>query len=331
MSKIKFITEIASSHQGNFKDLKYLTEEHLKLSSHYLKYQIFKTKNLIRRNSSLFNHYKKIELSFKNWSEIIKKYHNKLNLILEPFDTESYKFCKKFKKNVSIKISTSECNNIELIFDAIKNFKKVFINLSGLKDSDIKKILENKKIKKNKEKIILMYGFQSYPTKKSNLRLDLFKLFNCSGFNSGYADHSKYGINKNLIDTCKFVIKKNCTYLEKHVCININLKPLDYETSINIKDFDFFIKKVKEKNKVAKFNYAKNRSPKEIKYSLRMHKFAFAKKFIKKDKKINLSHIRFFRSTSSKEGLTKLDFYKNKIFSRKNIKKNQQIFSNMVF
>ena len=52
-----------------------------------------------------------------------------------------------------------------------------------------------------------MCGF-SVSTKKSNLRLDLFKLFNCSGFKSGYADHSKYGINKNLIDTCKFVIKK---------------------------------------------------------------------------------------------------------------------------
>ena len=63
MNKIKFITEIAEAHiREIFKDLKYLTEEHLKLSSHYLKYQIFKTKNLIRRNSSLFNHYKKIEL-----------------------------------------------------------------------------------------------------------------------------------------------------------------------------------------------------------------------------------------------------------------------------
>ena len=59
-----------------------------------------------------------------------------------------------------------------------------------------------------------------------------------------------------------------------------------------------------------------------------MHKFAFAKRFIKKDKKINLSHIRLFRSTSSKRGLTlKLDFYKNKkIFFRKKHKKKPTNF-----
>ena len=62
-----------------------------------------------------------------------------------------------------------------------------------------------------------------------------------------------------------------------------------------------------------------------------MHKFAFAKKKILKHKKINLNQIDFFRSSSSREGLTRLDFYNNKIFSKKNIKKNQQIFPNMVF
>ena len=331
MKKIKFITEIASSHQGNFKNLIYLTEQHLKLKSDFLKYQIFKTKNLIRKKTSLFDHYKRIEISFSKWEKIIKKYQSKTNLILEPFDLESYKFCKKFKKNVDIKISTSECDNIELISDALKNFKKVFINFSGLRKSDIIKIIKIIKIKKNKKKIILMYGFQSYPTNRSNLRLDLFKLFKNEGFQSGYADHSKYGINKNLINTCKFVISKKCKYIEKHVCIDLNSKPLDYETSINIQDFNFFRKEVLTKNKPKKFNYLKSRSHKEIKYSLGMHKFAFAKNHIKKGDKINLKQIEFFRSPSLEEGLTRLDFYKNRVFTKKNIPKNKQVYSNMIF
>ncbi len=331
MKNTKFITEIASSHQGNLKDLNFLAQQHLKLNSDYLKFQIFKTRNLIRKKSKSFNHFKKIEIPFKQWKKIIKKYNYKTNLILEPFDTESYRFCKKFKKSVSVKISTSECNNIKLIIDALKNFKKIFINLSGLKSADIKKIIRVKKIRKYRKKIILMYGFQSYPTNRSNLRIQLFKLLRDSGFKTGYADHSKNGINKNLIETCKFILKKKCHYLEKHVCISLKSKPLDHETSININDFNIFIKKINSKGKIKKFKYSKKRSIKEIKYSLSMHKFAFAKKKILKNKKINLNQIDFFRSSSSREGLTRLDFYNNKIFSKKNIKKNQQIFPNMVF
>ena len=78
-----------------------------------------------------------------------------------------------------------------------------------------------------------MYGFQSYPTNRSNLRIQLFKLLRDSGFKTGYADHSKNGINKNLIETCKFILKKKCHYLEKHVCISLKSKPLDWA---NIED-----------------------------------------------------------------------------------------------
>ena len=56
-----------------------------------------------------------------------KKYNYKTNLILEPFDTEVIDFVKNLK-SVSVKISTSEYNNIKLIIDALKNFKKIFIN-----------------------------------------------------------------------------------------------------------------------------------------------------------------------------------------------------------
>ena len=41
-----------------------------------------------------------------------------------------------------------------------------------------------------------MYGFQSYPTEPTDLRFSLFKFFKKKGFEYGYADHSKFGINK---------------------------------------------------------------------------------------------------------------------------------------
>ena len=91
---------------------------------------------------------------------------------MEPFDEESYEFCKKFKKKVCLKISSSESENINLILDAIKNFNKIFINVSGMSIEKIKKICSTILKKESyKKKIIFMYGFQSYPTKVSILDL----------------------------------------------------------------------------------------------------------------------------------------------------------------
>ena len=59
-----------------------------------------------------------------------------------------------------------------MINDSIKNFKKTFINISGLDLNKISKLI--KYIRGNKKKIIFMYGYQSYPTIRKNLRFSLF-------------------------------------------------------------------------------------------------------------------------------------------------------------
>ena len=58
--------------------------------------------------------------------KIINKFKKKTKVILEVFDFESYEFSKKFKKEVDLKISTSELDNFDIIEDAVKNFKKFF-------------------------------------------------------------------------------------------------------------------------------------------------------------------------------------------------------------
>ena len=173
--KLFFITEIASTHEGSLNVVRNLTKKHINSSSDFIKYQIFKTKNLYRKSDVNFQSYKKLEIHFNKWDNLINNFKKRTKIILEPFDYESYNFCKNYKKNVDIKISTSETDNFNIINDALKNFNKVYLNLSGYTDKQIKKILE--KYKNNKDKVVLMYGFQSYPSKVQNLRFYLFDLF----------------------------------------------------------------------------------------------------------------------------------------------------------
>ena len=126
MTNIKFINEIASTHDGSTKELNKLVKDIKINKGDYIKFQIFKNSELCHKTSKLFKGLKKIELSFKFWEKLIQKNKKRKNIILEPFDEKSYIFSKKFKKDVLIKISSSEHDNQWMINDAIKNFKKVF-------------------------------------------------------------------------------------------------------------------------------------------------------------------------------------------------------------
>ena len=62
---------------------------------------------------------KKVEIIKKQWKKILGKKFNK-EIILEPFDENSYKFCKNYKKNFLIKIPASEHHNDNMIYDSFK-------------------------------------------------------------------------------------------------------------------------------------------------------------------------------------------------------------------
>ena len=323
----KFISEIASAHTGKISLIKKISNLHCGSNSNFLKLQIFKTKNLFQKSNKKYTNFKKLEISFKSWFEIINQYKNKTKIILEPFDNESYKFCKKFKNQVYIKISSSESDNIELILDALTNFKKVFINLSGMDLSDIKKILFFLKKKKLKKKVILMYGFQAYPTRAGDLRFGLFRYFKKLGFDYGYADHSTYGINNDVINVCAFAKKKiKCKFIEKHVCYDLSKKPNDFITSININDMNLLIKKINRQKKFKKFPFKKNISINEKSYFLNFIKFAYVRKDISSGSKINIEDLIFLRSSSKKKGITRLNLIGKKFIAKNLIKKNEQLY-----
>jgi len=324
--KINFITEIASTHNGQLNLVKFLSDAHLKTGSKFLKYQIFKTKNLYDKKNINYKKYKTIEINFNNWKKLINNYSKKTNLILEPFDYESYIFCKQFKKKVLLKIATSETDNFDLIKDALSNFKRIFLNISGYSFYDVKKIIFLLKKNKFKKKIIFMYGFQAYPTRLKDLRFDLFSYLKKKNFNYGYADHTKHGISNELLNATYKSIKLGCSYIEKHICKNIAKKPHDYISALEPEDFKNYMEKVhkldiyKKKNLMKKQNIFKMSKAEKI-YAQIFHKQAFAKKDIYKKTFINLSDLYFLRSDFC-YGIKRLEISYFTLKSKINFKKN---------
>ena len=77
----KFISEIASSHCGSPRLVEKISSIHCKSKSDFLKFQIFKTKNLFPKNNEKYTNFKKLEIKFKEWEKIIKKFQFKTHNI----------------------------------------------------------------------------------------------------------------------------------------------------------------------------------------------------------------------------------------------------------
>jgi sialic acid synthase SpsE len=288
-NKLNFITEIASTHDGNINIVKTIFKNHLKSNSNYIKFQLVNAEELYDINSKKFEKFKKLEIEKTLIENLIFTYSGKTKIILEIFDEKSYQFAKKFSKKVYLKISCSEADNTKLILNACKNFRKVFINFSGYELDEINKIL--KKINKYKKKIVLLYGFQSYPSSFEDLRYELFDYFNKKKFIFGYSDHTYFKNYNELILSTSIAIAKGAKFIEKHVCINQKSKPPDYISSLEFNKFNKYIidiKKISTNISGNKFRL----SAKELKYKNTMRKFLINNKKNKKYK--------FLRTSASK-------------------------------
>lgn len=313
LSKINFISEIASTHNGSKKELIQLIKLLNKSKTDYIKFQIFELDELCHNSSKMYHGLRKVEILKKDWKKILNNKFNK-KIILEPFDESSYEFCKNYKKRFSLKIPASEHHNDDMIMDAVLNFKKIFLNFSGF---HIDEILEfKKKFIKFSNKIVLMYGFQSFPSNPKDLRLGIISEINNSGYDVGYADHS---LTDNEILTYVLTSKSidlGAKFIEKHITLNRKEKKPDYISSFEIDEFNRYVGYFK-KNYIIKFRTTT--SLMEKKYCDVMGKFAVSRDKIFKNQKIDIKNFKFLRI--DKRGMTKKDIQKC-ILQKKKFKKN---------
>ena len=325
-NKLEFITEIASTHGGSVREFNKLIKKIKIIEGDYIKFQIFENSELCHQSSKLYKSLEKIELPLTFWEKVIKKNKGKKNIILEPFDEKSYFFSKKFKNDVLIKISSSEHDNDWMLIDAIKNFKKVFINISGYHLKDILKLFN--KFKNSKKKIILMYGFQSFPSNPEDLRLNIIKKIIKNGYKAGYADHSD---TKNLANTYLSTAKAidlGATFIEKHVTLNRSDKKPDYISSLNPTDHFQYVSFFKDDYK--KFQTNRDQiSKKELEYCNIMGKHAVSRRDLKPNENLKYEDIKFLRTGNKGLNRHEISFFmKKKSFFRKKIKKNSLIKAN---
>jgi len=197
-----------------------------------------------------------------------------------------------------IEIHSVCLNDIFLLEELKKNISKKTKIVLGVGGSDILEIQQAINYLDNKN-IILMFGFQNYPTIYEDVNLlkikKMMQMF--KDFEFGYADHTSWDNENNELITV-IGASSGVKYVEKHVTTNYGEERIDWSSAISIEMFN------KLKNKLdilikLNGNGLLSMNAAEKKYSIYgpMKKTAVLKKNLSKDSKLKLDDIKFIRTS----------------------------------
>jgi N,N'-diacetyllegionaminate synthase len=246
MEKINLIAEIGVNHNSNKKLGKELIKQAKKIGASSVKFQTFKAKTLVskntpkvpyQKNNKKESHYemlKKLELSEKDhlfYQNICKKL--KIEFISTPYTLEDAKFLTTLKLK-TIKTASADIVDHKLHHYLSSKKAKVIIS-TGM--ASIKEIDETLKIyKKNKKKnIILLHCVSNYPCSDKSLNLrNIITLKERYDYPIGFSDHSRD--EKAAIIALSF----GARVFERHFTINKNLNGPDHKASSDPKELKFY-------------------------------------------------------------------------------------------
>ena len=240
--KIKIIAEAGVNHNGKISTAYKLIDKAKKANVDAIKFQIYKTDQLItkrtkladyqkaniKKNTSQYEMAKNLELSF-NQHINLKKYckKKKIMYLCSAFDIPSLKFLKKINLKI-FKIPSGEITNYPYL-KTVGSFNKEVIMSTGMATiQEIKeaiRVLLKTRLKKNK--ITLLHCHTDYPTNYKDVNLNAMRALSKKfGVNVGLSDHT-LGIEVPIAAAAL-----GAKVIEKHFTLDRKLSGPDHKASL---------------------------------------------------------------------------------------------------
>lgn len=165
----------------------------------------------------------------ETWIKIIGKAREAgLDVIVLPIDMVAARFCTANSDIIDSVEIHPICFNDYFLLQEISNMNKtIILGIGGRETEEIDFALDILKT----EEIVLMYGFQAFPTDTSALRLARIKeLKKRYGFVMGYADHTSYD-DPSANYQVELAYRMGARVFEKHIALEPGVERVDYESS----------------------------------------------------------------------------------------------------
>ena len=253
--KTLIIAEAGVNHNGNLDIAKKLIDVASNAKVDFIKFQTYKTKNLVSSNAKMadyqiknissnlsqFEMLKKLELSFSDFQELISySKSKKIGFLSSPFDIESIDYLNKLEIDF-IKIPSGEITNFPYLEKIASISKKVILStgMSTLKEIESAlDILTSKNLKK--KDITLLHCNTEYPTPFVDVNLKAMEnLKNHFDMMVGYSDHT-LGIEVPIA-----AVALGACVIEKHITLDSKMEGPDHFASIEPKQLDSMVKSIR--------------------------------------------------------------------------------------
>jgi len=291
------IAEVAASHDGSLEQAKRLLEVSREVGADAVKFQIFKADELVVSSHSKYHSFKEIEFSVEQWLELLD-YSRKLEIIFlaDVFDMPSLELMDRPEVK-GYKVHLTNIANPYMLSAIAKTAKPVFVATGGATLEEIKTAI-NTLESNGAGNIILMHGYQAYPTKLEEVNLRFItKLEELFHLPVGFLDHVDGGTEMAMIVPIVAIAFGACV-LEKHITLDRSLKGRDYFSSLEPPQFQLLMNYIREVEKT----FGRGRgdfffSQEELKYRQEVMKNIVATTPIPKGTEISHSMLAFKRSS----------------------------------
>ena len=314
------IAEIASAHEGSLKNAKELLKAAIDSGADAVKFQVFKADELLTKNHPRYESFKKIEFNENEWGRIFQ-YGNKLKatLLADVFDKESADLVERYVS--AYKIHSTNVSDPCLLLHVAKKRKPMLLSTAGCTIDEIRTAV--KIIKPINKSIILMHGYQGFPTKLEDINLSFLKtLKKLFKLPVGLSDH--VDAESDMSVTLPLVaLAFDASVIEKHITLDRNLKGRDYCSALNPDEFRTLVDKIRELE-TALGTGLPRLSKEELNYREKMKKYIVAKVDIPKGTKITEDMLIFKRTVKPGIPPIKIGKIVGKT-AKSNIKKDKNI------
>ncbi|WP_440918171.1 N-acetylneuraminate synthase [Candidatus Pelagibacter sp.] len=326
------IAEAGVNHNGSISIAKRLIDIAAKAGADAVKFQTFKTENLVTKKAKKANYQKKNSNKDQSQFHMLKKleltplmhkrllsYSKKKNILFlsSPFDLSSIDFLNNLKLKI-FKIPSGEITNLPYL-KKIGGLNKKIILSTGMSNMNEIKNAINILVKSGtkKKNITVLHANTEYPTpiRDVNLRsmLSIGKILNV---NFGYSDHT-LGFE---VSVAAVALGASC--IEKHFTLNSNMRGPDHRASLEPKELTKMINAIRN-IEIALGSSIKRPSKSEIANIKIVRKSLVASQDIKKGEIFTEQNLTTKRPGTGLSPFKIIKFLGKR--SLKNYKKDQQI------
>ena len=276
--KNKIIAELAQGFEGDLMKAKLLVKAAASSGADIAKLQLVYADELATPDYLHYELFKGLEMPDSSWKELFD-YSEELNIELnfDVFGSKSLNLCQDLGIK-GIKLHGTDMTNLGLLKEVSKsNINNIYLGAGGsnLKEIELAiSILESKNI-------ILLLGFQSYPTPNNDnqiSRVTYLKEILLNKYDNieiGFADHPDPNSSLGFA-LAATAVGAGATIIEKHLTLGKIMKMEDHESALNPDEFYDFTQTISDcflalGSNVKSNNFGMSESEKSYRKAIRRH------------------------------------------------------------